>query len=123
VSERLVLEPAIAVPSDKSRRPSSRSGSFLGIGLAAAAAFFAVLAVPQLFDQGRAPISAAPPVAVTLPPQQFLISGSGQRWHLDKPELEHKLDRFLVNHQARSPASGIKGFIPYATVVGYEAGQ
>jgi sigma-E factor negative regulatory protein RseA len=123
VWERLDGEPTIAAPSVSSDGSSSRPGSFVGIGLAAAAAFFAVLAVPQLFDQGRAPLPAAPPVALASPPQQFLIGGSGQRWHVDKPELQHKLDRFLVNHQARSPANGIKGFIPYATVVGYEAGR
>ena len=45
------------------------------------------------------------------------------RWELADPGLESKLDRFLVNHQASSPANGIKGIFPYATVVGYEAGR
>jgi hypothetical protein len=40
-----------------------------------------------------------------------------------EPKLEPKLDRFLINHQASSPVSGIKGLLPYATVVGYESGR
>jgi sigma-E factor negative regulatory protein RseA len=123
VMDQLENEPALVAPAARKDHTSSRSGAFVGVSLAAAAAFVAVLAVPQLLEDGEDAIPAGPPLAATSAPQQFQISSSGQRWHVDRPELEHKLDRFLINHQARSPVTGIKGFIPYATVVGYEAGR
>lgn len=120
VRRRIDQEP---VPLAPAARRHSRVGPFAGAALAAASAFLAVFAVPQFF----APTIERPfqPVSVTAaaPPVQFQLAQSGQRWNLEEPELKNKLDRFLVNHQAYSTASGIKGFLPYATVVGYEAGR
>lgn len=122
VREQLRDEPTVLAPSAISPERPSRAAPFLGVGLAASAAVFAVFAVPALFDPERR--AAAPaPVASTAAPQQFRLNDPRPRWHLEQPGLERKLDRFLVNHQARSPAAGIKGFMPYATVVGYEAGR
>lgn len=59
-----------------------------------------------------------PGLAVRTP---YRPQGSGGRWQQAEPQIETKLNRFLVNHQASSPAGGIKGLFPYATVVGYEA--
>lgn len=120
VSARIADEPLPLAPTAARRRRASRLGPFAGAALAASAAFFAVFAVPQLFDPQ--PGTAAPsgtPVASSAP-RQFRLPNPTQRWHLDEPALENKLDRFLVNHQAQSPASGMKGFLPYATLVGYE---
>lgn len=107
------------------RRPGqhSRVGPFAGAALAAAAAFLAVFAVPQLF--GPQPTLAPPTATLTTagPPPQFLIAPSANRWQIEQPAVQDKLDRFLVNHHAHSPAAGIKGFMPYATVVGYESGR
>lgn len=120
VSARIADEPVPLVPAAARRRRSSRLGPFAGAALAASAAFFAIFAVPQLFDpQPGTRVPAAVQVASSAP-RQFRLPGPTRRWHLDKPALENKLDRFLVNHQAQSPASGMKGFLPYATLVGYE---
>jgi sigma-E factor negative regulatory protein RseA len=40
------------------------------------------------------------------------------RWQATSPALSSKLDRMLVGHRESASASGIKGFIPYAAVVG-----
>ena len=120
----------------------SRRGHYAGMALAASAAFLAVYALPPLFTannpvptspalaQVTPPISSPVAVSVSPPPSSRLVSLSpsrtsevSPRWHLAAPELESKLDQFLVNHQASSPANGIKGIFPYATVVGYEAGR
>ena len=118
----------------------SRRGHYAGVALAASAAFLAVYALPPLFTASDlAPTSptlalTTPPiplpVAISPPPSSRMVSLSPlrttegrPRWELADPELENKLDRFLVNHQASSPANGIKGIFPYATVVGYEAGR
>jgi len=123
VSARIADEPMLVTPTAPRYVRPSRLGAFAGAALAASAAFLAVFAVPQLFDSQRvAPIS---PVAKTLqaPPEPFRLFGPAQRWHVDEPALENKLDRLLVTHQEQSPASGLTGFLPYATVVGYEAGR
>lgn len=123
VSARIAEEPAHVVPTARRRERPSRFGPFAGAALAASAAFFAVFAVPQLFESQRG--APAPPVAKTLqpPPEPFRLSSPAQRWHVDEPALESKLDRLLVTHQEQSPASGLTGFLPYATVVGYEVGR
>jgi len=130
---------------DKGSR--SRLGHYGGVALAASAAFLAVFALPQLFSPSdpaqtspalalitppiaspvAGPVSATG-VATPLPSQVVMLPSSrghegSPRWHLAEPKLESKLDQFLVNHQATSSASGIKGIFPYATVVGYEAGR
>jgi sigma-E factor negative regulatory protein RseA len=122
VRERIDDEPIpIARPPAAHRARASRLGAFAGAALAASAAFFAVFAVPELFapEPHTGDRVIAQPTAST--PAQFQLTGTGQRWHLDQPALESKLDRFLMNHQELSTASSIKGFLPYATVVGYEA--
>jgi sigma-E factor negative regulatory protein RseA len=43
------------------------------------------------------------------------------RVQIENPELASKLDLYLVTHQATAPATGAKGMLPYATLVGYEA--
>jgi sigma-E factor negative regulatory protein RseA len=123
VRERTDREPAPAVRTLRPSRRRSRLSPFAGAALAASAAFFAVFAVPQLFDPNPAPPGAPVAVMAADPSLQFKLADPGQRWHLDEPALQNKLDRFLVNHQAYSPSAGIKGFLPYATVVGYGAGR
>ncbi len=151
VSEELAAGPiplSASRPAHRQPRPRaaetsrSRRGHYLGVALAASAAFLAVYALPPLFTasnpvptspalaQVTPPISSPVAVSVSPPPSSRLVSLSpsrtsevSPRWHLAAPELESKLDQFLVNHQASSPANGIKGIFPYATVVGYEAGR
>ena len=123
VREQIASEPEPIVTARARVSRSSRIGPFLGAALAASAAFFAVFAVPELFSPQRGDVAPAKTVAVADPPRHFQLDAPGPRWHLAQPALESKLDRFLVNHQAYSPSSGIKGFFPYATVVGYEAGR
>ena len=122
VSARIADEPVPLKRSAARRRRTPRLGTFVGAALAASAAFFAVFAVPQFFGpdpdaatQNRQLASSAP--------EQMLFPGKTRRWHLDEPALENKLDQFLVNHQEQSPVSGMTGFLPYATVVGYETRQ
>jgi len=122
VRQRMQAEPTVLAPQKSAQARESRLGQFVGIGLAAGTAFFAVFAVPQLFDPAQREASPQSVASVSLP-QQFRLTDQGQRWHLEQPGLERKLDHFLVNHQARSPVSASKGFIPYATVVGYEASR
>ena len=151
VSAELAAGPIpISASRDAHRQPRpraaessrSRRGHYAGMALAASAAFLAVYALPPLFTPS-APGSTSPALALVTPPRAasgattlspptssrlVTLTPAGPaegraRWHLAAPELESKLDQFLVNHQASAPANGIKGIFPYATVVGYEAGR
>jgi len=122
VSQRIAEEPG-PLPKPPVRHVQiSRLAPFVGIALAASAAFLAVFAVPQLFSPGSSDaLVVRTRQAGLAPPKQFLLASPTQRWHVNEPALENKLDRFLVNHQEQSSATGMKGFLPYATLVGYEA--
>lgn len=99
-------------------RAYARLAPFGGAALAAAAAFLAVFAVPNLFrgpeveTTGRQAASWGPATGVV-----------ERRWDLDRPDVASTLDLFLVNHQEAAPATGVKGMLPYATLVGYEAAR
>ncbi len=151
VAEQLVYEPTPISAARPARlkaraRPTevlrSRRGHYAGVALAASAAFIAVYALPPLFTSSdpaptsparalaKPPIPSPVPASLTPPASAQVVSLSpsrtpegSPRWHLADPALESKLDQFLVNHQASSSVSGIKGIFPYATVVGYEAGR
>jgi len=125
VRERVATEPVPLMKKATRRGSTLRIGPFAGAALAATAAFLAVFAVPQLFISTPSPDAQTPSnlqASSSLPEQRPFPSPS-RRWHVDEPALETKLDRFLMNHQEYSPVSQMKGFLPYATVVGYEAGR
>jgi len=118
VGARIAAEPVAP------KRPAAHPGwafPLAGAALVAGVALAALVAVPQLF--AFRPDAAISPgrYAVASPPEQFRLVDPAARWHVDAPALESKLDRFLVNHQAQSPVSGMTGFLPYATHVGYAA--
>ena len=132
------------------RDTRSRRGGYAayagGVALAASAAFLVVYALPPLFsarpgsppNPALAQVSVPGNPAVQLPAETPVPGpatsrlvrldpstgkGAAPRWHAAEPKLQPKLDQLLINHQASSPVSGIKGLFPYATVVGYEAGR
>jgi len=117
------------------RDRGARSGRVASVVLAASIAFATVFGLPRLFTahtEGAAIYPYGGQVAANAPLPSRSVETDvldlgprrpGQRWHLDEPALETKLDRFLVTHREQSPASDMKGFFLYATVVGYEAGR
>jgi sigma-E factor negative regulatory protein RseA len=131
VRNRIAAEPSLLVPAVRQRH-SSRFGPFAGVALAASIAFLAVFAVPALFEPAatstRGPAIAQAPSSTAAPPQvrgseRFRDSIPQQRWHLDQPGIENKLDHLLVSHQEFAPATGINGMLPYATLVSYASGR
>ncbi len=121
VHAQLQREKIAFLPKRVGGDPSSRWRAWGGIGLAAVAAFFMVFVVPQFFSSSSwEPSQRA--ASSNLPPARPSLAEGYPRWLLDQPELAQKLDRFLVHHQLHSPATHLQGFLPYATVVGYEAG-
>lgn len=120
VRAALRSEPAVVVL--RTRRPwrGLELAPFAGAALAAGIVLMAVLAVPALFQGGD------PAGLESMPDGRRYASLAGEsarRWDLDRRELADKLDLFLVNHQDAAPATGVRGMLPYATLVGYEPGR
>lgn len=119
VRSALASEPVPIAPRRAAR--SSRTAPFAGAALATAAALLAVFAVPA-FLQGPS-VDRLLPAANLHSRGAMMAPVQERRWNLDRPDLESKLDLFLVNHQEAAPATGVKGMLPYATLIGYESGR
>ncbi len=119
VRQALEDEPTVMVPRPARLGRATRFAPFAGAALAAGVAILAVLAVPILLE-GPAPEGWRAPATA---PYASLEQSPSLRWQLDRPDLADKLDLFLVNHQEAAPATGVKGMLPYATLVGYDIGR
>ena len=80
VSALVAKEPVPITTAAERRQRTSRLGPFAGAALAASAAFFAVFAVPQLFDTQPTPSPPAVARVSSPPPEQFLLPNPTQRW-------------------------------------------
>ena len=112
-------EPTVVAPRSSRLGRGVQVAPFAGAALAAGVAILAILAVPSLF-QGPEPEGSSAPQAERY---ARLDSVQAQRWNRDGQDLAEKLDLFLVNHQEAAPATGVKGMLPYATLVGYDIGR
>jgi sigma-E factor negative regulatory protein RseA len=113
-------EPIPVRQATKRPHRASRLAPFAGAALAAGAAFLAVFAVPNLLNGPEVEAPPPPRYAATSTPSAGVAE---RRWDLDRPDLANKLDLFLANHQEAAPAAGVKGMLPYATLVGYESAR
>lgn len=124
VRDRLRDEPAILAPPRRSGhrlRPQWIKPA-AGSALAASVAAIALLAAPQFIndDPSQSPVLTN---ANTPPPERLYAAQSGTRWNLGKPDVESKLNAYLVNHQEYAPSRSVKGMMPYVTFVSYDMGR
>lgn len=113
---RLALDAEPAVLAKRRLHPISRKRiqRAAGFAIAASVASVAYINGPALLGvlapqpAGEAQLAAQDPAP------------DNERWHLDRPGLENKLDVFLVTHQATVPEAGPRAMLPYATLVGYD---
>ncbi len=122
VRERLRSEPTLVMPrAVVDVRSRIWHSPLAGAAMAAGVFLLAVFAVPSFY---RGPVSgtelAADLSAGAQPARSAAIDHALRRWQTDRDALASKLDVFLVNHQETAPAAGVKGLLPYATLVGYE---
>jgi sigma-E factor negative regulatory protein RseA len=142
VRERIEMEPAIiAAPKPQSSAspaaPKKRASvqwlkPAAGVALAASVAAVTVVSLPQLTgdsdvsDNGIL-IASTQPIN---PPVQLVSSdrssaysrGSSMRWkNLSEPQIESKLNGYLVDHNEYAAPGGMNGVLPYATFVSYDA--
>ena len=87
--------------------------------LAASAALAAFLIGPGLLGPGEPQTMQ---LAERNPPKPALyLDATGTYWSLQRPEMENKLNGYLIEHQQYAPSSSMKGMLPYASFVSYDA--
>ena len=124
VRDKLQREPTVFAPSRRSRVRLRRKWikPVAGSALAASVAAIALLAAPQFINQD----TSSPPLLTSIedtPPKQLYYARSGTSWNLSKPDVESKLNAYLVNHQEYAPTPSVKGMLPYVTFVSYDTGR
>ncbi|MBV5275503.1 MAG: sigma-E factor negative regulatory protein [Lamprocystis purpurea] len=127
VRDRLRSEPTLVMPrAVVGVRSRIWHSPLAGAAMAAGVVLLAVFAVPGFY---RGPVSGteltADRSAGAQPARSAAVGDAAidhalRRWQTDRDALASKLDVFLVNHQETAPAAGVKGLLPYATLVGYE---
>jgi len=127
VGERLRSEPTLVMPGAVvGVRSRIWHSPLAGAAMAAAVVLLAVFAVPGVNQGPMSGPALRADVAGGAPPEPAVAVGDAEidhalrRWHTDRDALASKLDVFLVNHQETAPAAGVRGLLPYATLVGYE---
>lgn len=122
ISKQLEYEPVVMAPAAIKRRAGLKKRSYTGLAVAASLAAVAVVMAPQMINPEGSE-SPQPNIAATQRPttQTLYVAEDGTRWELlKKPEVESRLNAYLVNHQERSPSSNIKGIMPFANFVSYD---
>ena len=118
VRDCLDAEAVVPLSQRRRRQPRHWLATALGSALAASVALLALLVGPGLFNDGD---SSSPQLADEAPsaPTRY-VDHTGTYWSLERPEVESKLNSFLVNHQEYARATGMKGILPYATFVSFD---
>jgi sigma-E factor negative regulatory protein RseA len=125
ISKQLENEPVVLVPAAIKRPGKIRKRSYAGMAVAASLAAVAVVMAPQMINPEGSE-RQQPSLATKQRPdtQTLYVAEDGTRWELlKKPEVESRLNAYLVNHQERSPSSNIKGIMPFANFVSYDGNK
>ncbi len=96
------------------RRPIRVLKPLGGLALAASVAAAAILGVRGLDHAPATQSLVANSIAPGVP--------SSNRWSIDRPAVEARLNAYLVNHSEYA-GHGMRGMLPYARIVGYDASE
>jgi sigma-E factor negative regulatory protein RseA len=120
VSRRIAEEPAVLAPRNLARRGLRRwLRPVAGGALAASVAVVVVLKVPGLID--KEPEKVAEVGHGVAPVRQMV--GPGTRWRHVDPEVESRLNRYLVDHGESAARGPVPRVLPYASFVSYDEGR
>lgn len=122
ISRRLQDEPVVLAPKALEQPTSFSRKIWGGLAIAASVTALAVVMTPQLTSpEGEEVPQQVAEVKPAVQSNTLYVAQDGTRWELlKKPEVESRLNAYLVNHQELSPSSNIKGIMPYATFVSYD---
>lgn len=128
VRERLRDEPTVLAP-----RPEKAAGGasvwvkpLAGTAVAASVAVAVVLLAPEAINREAPPAARVAEASAgdrSLVEARSYVPQSGIRWDLGKPDVESKLNSYLVNHNKYAPSANMHGMLPYASFVGYDVGR
>ena len=106
-------------PAVKSATPGKRLATLVrpaaGLAIAASVAVVAVLSLQSVRQQ--APTA---PVVATAPENADYIRARETGQPANQPQVEKKLDIYLVNHNEYAVNRGMRGMLPYVRLVGHE---
>jgi len=92
-----------------------------GLALAASVGALAVIGVMNQSQNQLIPASSNIIASVEqAPAAPIMVAGTGNRWTVSEPEVEDRLNTYLVNHNEYAGASSV---FSYARVVSYDAGR
>jgi len=126
VSAALENEPSHQIQKNKSAAVLTFPKQFwkqaTGLAVAASVGAIAMMSVISQPQQQLVPVA---PIAVAEAPQQESIpqladAKKANRWTVGEPEVEQRLNDYLVDHHEYAGTSGV---FSYARVVAYEAAQ
>ncbi|MBF0255349.1 MAG: hypothetical protein HQL47_02585 [Gammaproteobacteria bacterium] len=114
-------------------RRSSWQRPLAGLALAASVALVSLWLAPQLLHSPGQP-TRAPAVAAELkapslqaaPSAELLAQATSSEepeWQTLPPEMEEKLNRYLVDHAEFAAGKGMDRMLPYASFVSYDSGR
>lgn len=134
VSKAIAAEPVVVAPgrsANKKSPPKSSTRPWLkpaaGFAIAASVAVLSFIGLKSLQQPDSPPASLATvspgviPAGIEEPLQ--VVSRPGTRWHLDRADVEQRLNVYLLNHTEQASMGEIQGMLPYSRLVGYDATQ
>lgn len=124
----LEVEPAILAIQGAKRSytgaPSRWRRPVAGVAMAASVAALALVALPLLTERepGADPVLVTRPATPVSPqaPIQYVNSGATRWENLETPEIESRLNRYLVDHSEYASSGGLGGVFPYTAFVSYD---
>ncbi|MCG2635177.1 MAG: sigma-E factor negative regulatory protein [Gammaproteobacteria bacterium] len=126
VARALEQEPTILAPGRFRQRAGALVRQVSGMAVAASVAVAVVLGVQQIQTGVSGPDPVVPQMAQIQPqspPSQTtaadIVAVSGTRWALAQPEVERRLNGYLIDHSERATGVGVQAMMPYVQVVGY----
>ncbi len=104
-------------------RPAHRDVASLkpvaSLALAASIAVVAVLGFRGYLGSPKAPDATVAHAELN---QGANADSAGMRWDVDRPDVEQRLNAYLVNHNGHT-GTGMSGVMPYARIVAYNGGR
>jgi sigma-E factor negative regulatory protein RseA len=138
VSRAIAAEPVVLAPdrsASKKSLPKSPPKSPMhpwlklaaGFAIAASVAVVSFMGLKSLEQPDSPPASSVAVNSGVIPTgaEETLpvVNRLGTRWHLDRADVEQRLNLYLLNHTEQASMGEIQGMLPYSRLVGYDATQ
>ena len=113
IRTQLTEEPTVLAPAAASDASHRWLKPVAGVAVAASVAVMAVLVAPRFVGVPADPDMAQSPMT------EMYAKRGGARWNVNEPAVESRLNRYLADHSENVLPGGVKGMLPYVTIVDY----